>query len=103
DCGTRPFTGAIKFLEHNDSLYYTSSYMLNNSSLKREDVGRMSGALQTSWMRGKLPLRRHGGKPTGPNSWDTRDGRINVAFADGHAETVAQHELRKVRISPYRY
>jgi prepilin-type processing-associated H-X9-DG protein len=31
----------------------------------------------------------------------TRDGKINVGFCDGHAETILQSDTKKVRISPY--
>jgi prepilin-type N-terminal cleavage/methylation domain-containing protein/prepilin-type processing-associated H-X9-DG protein len=103
DCGTRPGIPESVFIQQNDSLYYTSNFMLNQASLAADEVGRLSGMLKTPWLRAKIPLRRHGGKATGPNVWETRDGRINVAFADGHAESVPQHEFKRVRISPYRF
>jgi prepilin-type processing-associated H-X9-DG protein len=43
-----------------------------------------------SWLRDGIPLKRH-------------CDRINVAFCDGHAETVQVGEFRRVRISPYDY
>jgi len=48
----------------------------------------------------RLPFDRHGGKRVG-NSW--RNGKLNVAFADGHAETMLQDDLKKVRVSPYKW
>jgi prepilin-type processing-associated H-X9-DG protein/prepilin-type N-terminal cleavage/methylation domain-containing protein len=103
DCGTRPGLPASKFIEANDALYITTNYMLNETSLSPQDVGKLSGVYKTPWLRNKLPLRRHGGKPTGNEPWQTRGGRINVAFADGHAETVLQDDMARVRVSPYKY
>jgi prepilin-type processing-associated H-X9-DG protein len=54
---------------------------------------------QTPWLNARIPLGRHGGKQSG-GIW--RSGRINVAFADGHAETVQLSDFSKVRVSPYR-
>lgn len=93
DCGTRPYktgAGLNNPLDFNDSLYYTSNYMVNNSSITVEDIGRLSGVVKTPWLRDRVPLNRH------------RD-RINIAFADGHGDTVLLSDFKRVRISPYRY
>jgi prepilin-type processing-associated H-X9-DG protein len=65
------------------------------------DAGRLSGILTTSWLRDRIPLDRHGGKRLGNAHYQVRDGKVNVGFCDGHAETVLQGDFSKVRVSPY--
>ena len=57
--------------------------------------------MNTSWLRDRVPLDRHGGKRTGTAPYQVRDGKINVGFCDGHAETVLQGKFNEVRVSPY--
>ena len=100
DCGTRPNSGGSNPLDYNDALYYTTNYMFNGT-VTAADAGRLSGVLATSWLRDRIPLDRHGGKRLGTAPYQVRDGKINVGFCDGHAETVLQSDLAKVRVSPY--
>jgi prepilin-type processing-associated H-X9-DG protein len=91
DCGTRPNRpGATIPLDMNDALYYTSNYMTNATGMTRDDLGKLSGVMKTPWLKDRVPLQRH------------RD-KINVAFADGHGDTVLKAHFNQVRISPYRY
>jgi prepilin-type N-terminal cleavage/methylation domain-containing protein/prepilin-type processing-associated H-X9-DG protein len=103
DCGTRPALPAAPTspLDFNDALYYTTNYMLNHSGITAADAGKLSGVLLTPWLRARIPLDRHGGKRYGNQHWEVRDGKINVVFADGHAETVLQANFNQVRVSPY--
>ncbi|MBC8105104.1 MAG: hypothetical protein H7Z14_00820 [Anaerolineae bacterium] len=102
DCGTRPVqTGLTNPLDFNDALYYTTNYMYEQSGIKIEDAGRMSGIMLVPWLRDRVPWTRHGGRSTGPRPADVRDGKINIAFCDGHAESILQGDARRVRISPY--
>jgi prepilin-type processing-associated H-X9-DG protein len=39
---------------------------------------------------GRIPYTRH-------------NNRINIAFVDGHAETLGKDQFFRVRISPYRF
>lgn len=91
DCGIRPaiFTGGAE-LDNSEILYFTSQWT---------GGGTLQDTYANPWTN-KIPLGRHGGKLVN-GSW--RGGRINVAFADGHAETVNQDDFRRVRVSPYRY
>lgn len=99
DVGVRPPQASVTApLDYSDTLYYTTNYMVYGSSTK-EDMGRLSGIFQTSWLRGRIPVQRHGGKI---ESGVVRDGRINVGFCDGHAETVQIFNFKNVRVSPYR-
>jgi prepilin-type N-terminal cleavage/methylation domain-containing protein/prepilin-type processing-associated H-X9-DG protein len=88
DCGTRPLVSApAPALDRNDALFYTTNYMaVSGTSYK----GTLRGVLETSWLAARIPLDRHKQK-------------INVAFADAHAETVAKGEFEKVRVSPWRW
>jgi prepilin-type processing-associated H-X9-DG protein len=94
DCGVRynpgePVPGTP--LDRKDVLVFTTNWMTpGNSSLKDEDKGRLSGVAKTSWLNGRLPYKRH------------RD-KINVAFCDGHGETVLKGDEQHVRVSPHKY
>jgi prepilin-type processing-associated H-X9-DG protein len=104
DCGTRPKSAVQNPsapLDHNDALYYTTNYMFNQSGITAGDAGRLSGIMNTPWLRERLPLDRHGGKRTGSLPYEVRDGKLNVIFCDGHAETILQSKLDQVRVSPY--
>ena len=39
----------------------------------------------------------------GTNFFDYKGARINIAFCDGHGETVTNDDFKKVRVSPYRF
>ena len=82
-------------LDYNDALYYTTNYMYNSGGVPVADEGKLSGTMMKSWLKGRVPLDRHM-KVVGPN-----DGKINVGFCDGHAETVIRGNFNQVRISPY--
>jgi prepilin-type processing-associated H-X9-DG protein len=91
DCGVRPpnTTNTMPGLDRSDAVYYTTNYMVNNASTPKEDLGRLSGVAKTPWLSARIPWKRH------------RD-KINVAFADGHGETILKNtDERKVRISPW--
>jgi prepilin-type N-terminal cleavage/methylation domain-containing protein/prepilin-type processing-associated H-X9-DG protein len=106
DCGTRPQAGSfVAPLDYNDCLYYTTNFMVDNTSLPPEDKGKLSGVLKTDWLKLRIPMLRHGGKIRVPAQGTTpptyTECKVNVAFADGHAETVLQGEFNRVRITPY--
>ena len=88
DCGTRPPASGGSPLDFNDALYYTSNYMFNMSGLPEQDYGKLSGVMKTTWLKNRIPLKRHNNK-------------INVAFCDGHGDTVLVGDFDKVRITPY--
>jgi prepilin-type N-terminal cleavage/methylation domain-containing protein/prepilin-type processing-associated H-X9-DG protein len=93
DCGTRPQSGAIVSpLDYNDCLYYTSNYCSG---------GRMSDIAAASWLGNRIPLAK---EPYNPSKADRHiGGVINIAFCDGHVESLGFGDLIKVRISPWRY
>jgi prepilin-type processing-associated H-X9-DG protein/prepilin-type N-terminal cleavage/methylation domain-containing protein len=82
DCGTRPFDNAAiqSGLDYNDGLYYTTNFCGGRTLLSIDEA---------SWLKDRIPLARH-------------KNRINVAFADGHAETVPLAFFNRVRVSPYK-
>jgi prepilin-type processing-associated H-X9-DG protein len=94
DCGVRYNPGeAVPALttplDRKDSVYYTTNWM-SAAGLKQEDLGRLSGIAKTSWLKDRIPYKRH------------RD-KINVAFADGHGETVLKGDEQHVRVSPWKF
>jgi prepilin-type processing-associated H-X9-DG protein/prepilin-type N-terminal cleavage/methylation domain-containing protein len=93
DCGTRPLRQGVAEnsfpLQSNQMLYYTTHGMFQGGPVTSADVGRLSGVLKADLLKDRVPLKRHKDK-------------INVAFCDGHGETVLLQDFRNVRISPYR-
>ena len=99
DCGSRDApSGGNYALDKSDSLYYTTNWMDLNA-IPAVDHGKLSGILKTPWLKGRIPMLRHGGKRKADGTFV--ESRINVAFADGHAETVLQGDFNRVRVSPY--
>jgi len=91
DCGTRPYydNGFQGLMDDNDILYYTSNY----------GPGRMGDIAQKSWLGDKIPLKKAPYNHSGADRHSA--GLINIAFCDGHVESLAFGELEKVRISPW--
>lgn len=82
DRGTRPHVyGAQYDVEDNTMLVYSSHW---------SGGGTLNSIYAATWLRDGIPMDRH-------------NRRINVAFADGHAETVARDRFGEVRVSPYDY
>ena len=52
--------------------------------------GTLYGISVKSNLQKRIPLERH-------------KGRLNIAFCDGHAETLGQDQWFRVRVSPYRF
>jgi prepilin-type processing-associated H-X9-DG protein len=102
DCGTRPQDPGMNPaspLDFNDALYYTTNYMVNQSGMTAGDCGKLSGVMMTSWLKDRVPMDRHGGKKLPSGGYN--NGKINVGFCDGHAESVLQANFKSVRVSPY--
>jgi len=109
DCGTRPFVAGSKTtndpLKSNDSLYYTSAYCVG------QNTGTLWDLADTPVMQNRIPAN-----PYSPSKSDRHIGSmINVAFCDGHVESLANKatvvgttitpmmgDFMKVKISPYR-
>jgi prepilin-type processing-associated H-X9-DG protein len=95
DCGVKPNTGTNP-LDYTDSLNISTNSDVNQTGAGVYDQVAGSGqgptlynVLNTAWLGGRLPQQRHKGK-------------MNVVFADGHAETVPFGKaMLKVRVSPY--
>lgn len=92
DRGTFPQVyGASYDIEDNTMLVYSSHW---------SGGGTLRDVYLASWLRDGIPLRRHGGELV-DGSW--KRARLNVSFADGHAETVQLENFQQVRISPFDY
>lgn len=92
DCGVRYTAGQTiptTPFDRQDTVYYTTNYM-SSPTVPKEHLGRLSGVAKTPWLSGRIPYKRH------------RD-KINVAFADGHGETILKGDEFKVRVSPWKF
>jgi prepilin-type N-terminal cleavage/methylation domain-containing protein/prepilin-type processing-associated H-X9-DG protein len=97
DCGTRGDAGAG--IENPQVLAYSSHWTHSTDSFP----GTLHNMSKATWMRDRIPLGRHDLRGR-DRQWDNNEnGRINVVFADGHAESVHRSDFRRVRISPYKY
>lgn len=101
DCGTRPQSGGYTSpLDRNDCLYYSTNYIVNYPT-KSMIGGYMSYIAQISWLGNRIPLAK---APLNPSKVDRHmGGYMNIAFCDGHVESLGFGDLNRVRISPYRY
>jgi prepilin-type processing-associated H-X9-DG protein/prepilin-type N-terminal cleavage/methylation domain-containing protein len=102
DWGVRPRSGGgsgANVLDQSDMLYITSNYMTAATGIQQGELGTLAGAMKASWLGNKVPWQRHNAKAlaNGRNG-----GRFNVAFADGHVESVRLEDAQRVRLSPYR-
>jgi prepilin-type N-terminal cleavage/methylation domain-containing protein/prepilin-type processing-associated H-X9-DG protein len=116
DCGVRPgtSTNVAHDIDRRDTLCFSSNYNVTVTSAGASQYwGTLEGAMQKEQLGARFPLNRHdpSAKPL-PGSPDASlwrfsntnksVGRINVAFADGHAAPVNRGDFANVRISPYR-
>jgi prepilin-type N-terminal cleavage/methylation domain-containing protein/prepilin-type processing-associated H-X9-DG protein len=99
DCGTTVRTTGST-LDRSDVLGYTTNYVQFGNTTTQEVWGTLAGIAGKPQLGDRIPYRRHGGKLVG-TKW--RNVRINVAFADGHAETITETDFRRVRVSPYKF
>jgi prepilin-type N-terminal cleavage/methylation domain-containing protein/prepilin-type processing-associated H-X9-DG protein len=108
DCGVRPYATTSNLIDRRDVLFFTSNY----NSLTGADaplMGTLEGAMKKDVLGARFPLDRHDSKVrevTGSGIWKFNPtataGRLNVAFCDGHADSVPRGDFKNVRITPYR-
>ena len=72
-------------VEDTRMLVYSSHF-----SLEGNFPGTLDAVNRAGWLEYGIPLQRH-------------NNRINVAFCDGHAETVSVDRFKDVRVSPFEY
>ena len=109
DCGVRPYDTVTNppSQNRNDSLYFTTNYMTTNGGTPAL-WGTLEGIIgETSWLRTRFPLDRHDSKMRevgafGAFDWARPAGRLNIAFCDGHVESVPRADFRRVRVTPYK-
>jgi prepilin-type processing-associated H-X9-DG protein len=100
DCGNQPYDGSSS-QDRQDSLAYTTNYMVYNGGIPAE-WGTLAGIMQTSWLRARVPLTRHDSNATTPAGGGSGiGGRINIAFCDGHCESVQQAFFKNVKVTPW--
>ncbi len=98
DCGVKPNVVGNVPLDFTDTLNITSNGSGNPTNSGAGAFDHIAGSgqgptlyniLNTGYLGSRLPQQRHKGK-------------LNIAFADGHAETVPFGKaMQKVRVSPY--
>jgi prepilin-type N-terminal cleavage/methylation domain-containing protein/prepilin-type processing-associated H-X9-DG protein len=117
DCGVRPTmraNGSIvnapgssdNALEFSATLAYSTHYIEDNTAIPDAIKGTLEGVAKTDRLGRKIPYNRHGkGRKQGTAAefWNWKGAKINVAFCDGHAESVDVGDFKKVRVSPYKY
>lgn len=96
DCGTRPNLDTT-LLNRNDVLWFTTN-AAQTSPITTNDLGKLSSMALKSYLGARLPIQRHGGSSA---TLTNGKGKINVAFCDGHAETVQTAFFNQVRVSPF--
>jgi len=118
DCGTLPRPISVTApLDRSDILVYTTNYISFNGSSPVLEANKrlkftLAGIARTSWLGTRIPNDRHGKRGsslrtaanvllTPETKAAVRGGRINVAFADGHAASVGYDEYSSVNVSPY--
>ncbi|HEY0008687.1 MAG TPA: prepilin-type N-terminal cleavage/methylation domain-containing protein [Tepidisphaeraceae bacterium] len=97
DAGNRPSPAQFNSgnpLDRADVPYYATNYA-HTMGGNAENFGTLEQTRIAPWLGNKIPLTRHSRKASA--------GKINVAFCDGHAETVTLQNFKKVRISPYKF
>jgi prepilin-type processing-associated H-X9-DG protein len=66
------------------------------------DWGTLAGFMSTSWLRTRVPLTRHDNHASNySNGGSGVGGRLNIAFCDGHCETVLRGDFHRVKITPW--
>ena len=96
DCGVRPdtWTQGGNPLNSSDILGFSTNYTDTNGG-NQANFGTLEQVFEAPWMGNKIPLTRHSHK--------ANNGRINVAYCDGHCESVNQGFFSSVRVSPWQY
>jgi prepilin-type N-terminal cleavage/methylation domain-containing protein/prepilin-type processing-associated H-X9-DG protein len=85
DCGNRPEVADAIPLDGNDVLYYSSNGI---SPQRIASPGTLLGISQQTPLNLRIPYTRHHSK-------------INIAFVDGHAESLGSDQFHRVRVSPF--
>jgi prepilin-type N-terminal cleavage/methylation domain-containing protein/prepilin-type processing-associated H-X9-DG protein len=100
DCGNRPYDNGSQ-QDRQDALDFTTNYMPYNGG-SSANWGTLAGIMDTSWLRNRIPLTRHDNHATNyANNGSGRGGRLNIAFCDGHCETVLRGDFHRVKITPW--
>ena len=119
DCGTRADFSPANILDNNSCLYYTTNGAQGNvpkaNAMTLDGIAYPSGTTTTCpWLANRIPWNGNVNYFYNGGTWTTSDGAgkvkysyprhadaINIAFVDGHAETVHRAQWTRVRISPW--
>ena len=110
DCGTlraNPQQG--NFQDWANVLAFTTNYSTGNGG-DPNLFGTLASIQQTPWLAWRTPLQRHNSDAVNAD-WlqitDQEDGRVNVAFVDGHAESLTMRDetnpgdFARVKVTPW--
>lgn len=98
DCGTRPELSGGTLLDRNNSVYYSTNFMWLGPAPSNE-MGYLAGVAKTPWLQNRIPSASAVTDPQLIGA-DRHREAINIAFADGHGESVPPNGWDRVRISP---
>ena len=102
DCGTRPLTQGNNPLYANDALYYSTDYFISANVPAGQSLSTLGTLLKNTYAAGKVPIDSMGYHTQVPGGKSRHShNHINIAFCDGHAESVLYTDFDRVRISPY--
>ena len=105
DCGTlRPDPRLGAYQDWANILCYTTNYMVGNLPFggQQKYWGTLAGTMQAPWLAWRVPLQRHDQSAMNAGSlYDgaaavsaEKNGKINVAFADGHGASVKSKDAQ---------
>lgn len=99
DCGTQPDNGSggNLLVANNAILVYTGSSWVTSTEGERGTLAGVWNPSNFAKFRDKLPIE---GTPEDQGGNDRHGSRINIAFADGHSETIKEQDAARVRLSP---
>jgi prepilin-type processing-associated H-X9-DG protein len=124
DCGTRPHDGSdqVSPLDYNYGLCFSTNYDTTGGGLQNYNpaspyapkvYGTLLGLANCWWLGDRFPVAEFMGHILGPSYNRHRSGIINVAFCDGHVESLhppnyfntttgwSGGDYLRVRVSPW--
>ena len=102
ECGVRPGNGAGTTLDRNDALFYTTNFDNGGAEATGDVLNTLKATTTCGWLANRIPIK-YMGYPGQVATQRARhaNNKIDIAFCDGHAESVGPDGFNRVRISPY--
>jgi prepilin-type N-terminal cleavage/methylation domain-containing protein/prepilin-type processing-associated H-X9-DG protein len=93
------------FADWANMLVITTNFHADNADATPELLGTLAGVAETPWLAWKMPFQRHDSDGVNAERGDVsvqEGGKLNMAFVDGHGETVSRNDFERVRVSPFK-